>query len=331
VTTIRIVRDYRRVPSQFRAAVAAIGNFDGVHRGHRALIGRSAEIAAAADAPMGLVTFEPHPRRVFAPDSPPFRLTPFRNKARILAGLGVEVLFALRFNAALHRKTADEFVADVLVAGLGLGHVVIGYDFVFGRGRAGNAELMQRLGEVHDFQVTVIGPVMHDDDVCSSTIIRVDLEGGRARRAAELLGHWWEIEGRVRGGDRRGRTIGFPTANLHLSPGAFRPALGVYAVHVGIDGPNGTTWHTGAANLGRRPTVDGQGIVLEVHVFDFSGDLYARQVRVAFVEHLRPERRFDGLEALKAQIGRDCEQARAVLARPENALTAYPTPCAAQR
>jgi len=328
---MRIVRDYRHLPEALKGAVAAIGNFDGLHRGHRALIGHAREAAKAAGAPLGVVTFEPHPRRVFAPASPPFRLTPFRSKARILASLGVEALFALRFVPDLYRKPAEAFVADVLVAGLGLGHVVIGYDFVFGKDRGGDAEVMRQCAARHGFGLSVIEPVMHEDDVCSSTIIRVDLEGGRARRAAELLGHWWEIEGRVRGGDRRGRTIGFPTANLHLSPGAFRPALGVYAVHVGIDGPNGTTWHTGAANLGRRPTVDGQGIVLEVHVFDFSGDLYARQVRVAFVEHLRPERRFDGLEALKAQIGRDCEQARAVLARPENALTAYPTPCAAQR
>jgi riboflavin kinase/FMN adenylyltransferase len=186
---------------------------------------------------------------------------------------------------------------------------------------------MLRCGEKHGFRVSVIEPVMHENDVCSSTIIRVDLGGGRPRRAAELLGHWWEIEGRVRGGFKRGRTIGFPTLNLHLAPSAFRPKLGVYAVHVGLVDEHRTEWYTGAANLGRRPTVDGKGIVLEVHIFDFEGDLYGRQVRVAFVEHLRAERKFDGLEALRAQIAKDCKAARALLARPENALDAYPVPC----
>jgi riboflavin kinase / FMN adenylyltransferase len=324
---MRIVRDHRHVPEALKGAVAAIGNFDGLHRGHQALIGHARTAAEAAGAPLGVVTFEPHPRRVFAPDSPPFRLTPFRSKARILAGLGVDVLFALRFVPALHQKPAEDFVADVLVSGLGLGHVVIGYDFVFGKGRGGDAELMRQCGERHGFRVSVIEPVMHDDDVCSSTIIRVDLTAGRPRRAAELLGRWWEIEGRVRGGQQRGRTIGFPTLNLELRPEAFRPALGVYAVHVGLVGEGGTEWHTGVANLGRRPTVDGKGIVLEVHVFDYAGDLYSRQVRVAFVEHLRPERKFDGLEALRAQIARDCDTARAMLAQPENALAVYPTPC----
>ena len=324
---MRIVRGHDRVPDECKGSVAAIGNFDGVHRGHQALIARCGEIAQAQRAPHAVVTFEPHPRLVFAPDSPPFRLTPFRTKVRILAAQGVSTVFALRFNQALYSKEAEDFVAGVLVDGLGLRHVVIGYDFVFGRKRGGDADLLLRCGKKLGFDVSVIEPVMHDDDVCSSTIIRVDLEGGRARRAADLLGHWWEIEGRVRAGDRRGRQLGFPTLNLHLSPDAFRPALGVYAVHVGIRQGAGTNWYQGAANLGRRPTFDGTGIVLEVHLFEFSGDLYGRQVRVAFVEHLRPEKKFDGMDALKAQIDTDCIEARRMLNQAENRLDAYPTPC----
>ncbi len=324
---MRVVREYRGLPPALRGSVAALGNFDGIHRGHQALLAECGRIASARNRAHAVVTFEPHPRRVFTPDGPAFRLTPFRSKARILAAKGVEVLFALRFNKALYAKPAAAFVEEVLVDGLAVAHVVVGYDFVFGHRRSGDAEFLRQAGVRHGFGVSVVEAVMHEDDVCSSSIIRVDLEGGRARRAAELLGHWWEVEGRVHKGDQRGRLLGFPTLNLHLSPHAFRPALGVYAVHVGLAEAGRLHWCHGVANLGRRPTFDGQNVVLEVHVFDFSGDLYGQQVRVAFVEHLRPERKFDGLESLKAQIAIDGEAARALLAKPENHLDAYPTPC----
>jgi len=316
---MRILRDWRRAPDDLRGAAYAIGNFDGVHRGHQAVLARAAEAARGLGAPLGALTFEPHPRSVFQPDAPPFRLTPFRAKARLLAELGVETLAALRFNRALYGKPADSFVADVLVAGLGARHVVVGYDFVFGFRRSGDAEVLAALGQKHGFGVTVLEPVTHGEDVYSSTLIRLDLESGRPRRAAELLGHWWETAGRVRHGDARGRQIGFRTANLHLKPGVLRPALGVYAVHVGLAEGDGWRWRPGVANLGRRPTFDGQGVILEVHVFDFSGDVYGLPMRVAFVERLRGEKRFAGLEPLKAQIAADAERARAVLAEPGNA------------
>jgi len=320
---MRLYRDYA-APPDLKGAVVAIGNFDGLHRGHRALIGETRRIARASGRPFAVVTFEPHPRSVFQPDLPPFRLTPLRSKLRLLASLGADATFCLRFNRSLSAKPADRFVADVLVDGLGVHHVVVGYDFAFGHRRSGNAEVLAALGERHGFAVTVMEPVTHDDDVCSSTIIRVNLETGRIRRAAALLGHWWELEGRVRGGHRRGRQLGFPTANLHLKPGALRPALGVYAVRMGWDRPDGgTVWHDAVANLGRRPTFDGTGVVLEVHLFDFAGDLYGRHVRVAFVEHLRAERRFPGLEALKAQIAADSAEARRLLALPENRTDAF--------
>jgi len=284
------------------------------------LLARCRTVARDAGLPMGLLTFEPHPRSVFNPDGPPFRLTPFRSKLRLLATLGVERCYCLRFNAALHGKPAEAFIADVLAGGLGVRHVVVGYDFVFGHRRGGNAELLQELGPRHGFAVSVLPAVTHGEDVCSSTVIRKDLEAGRVRRAAELLGRWWEVEGRVRHGHRRGRTIGFPTLNLHLAPGALRPALGVYAVRIALDRDGAADWLPGVANFGRRPTVDGTSLVLEAHVFDFSGDLYGRRVRVAFVDYLRGERKFPSLAALQAQIAEDGAAARGLLARPDAAF-----------
>lgn len=316
---MRLFRHFEQVPQDCRGGVVAIGNFDGVHRGHRALIGEAGRQARRLSAPLAVLTFEPHPRQVFLPDGPPFRITPFRSKARQMAVLGVDILMALRFSPALQSKEARDFVADVLRDGLGARHVVVGYDFAFGRRRSGNAELLRTLGPEMGFEASVLEAVTHGDDVCSSSIIRVDLESGRVRRAADLMAHWWEVEGRVRGGHRRGRTIGFPTANLSLHPAALRPALGVYAVHFGLDRDGRTEWHKGVANLGQRPTFDGVGINLEVHVFDFDEDIYGHHARVAFVEHLRPERKFSGLDEIKAQIARDSDQAREVLARPVNA------------
>ena len=318
-----LLRDYQTCPESCRGAVIALGNFDGVHRGHRTVIEQVLAIARDQQAPAGALTFEPHPRLVFNPDTPPFRLTPFRSKHRRLQALGLDLLIALRFNKNLYLKQAEEFVHDVLVEGLGVSHVVVGYDFTFGAKRGGNADLLCRLGDETGFAVTVLDPVTHGDDVCSSTIIRVNLETGRARRAAELLGHWWEVEGRVLGGEKRGRQLGFPTINLALEPNALRPALGVYAVHVGLVDGDKTSWHRGVANIGNRPTFGGKGILLEAHLFDFSADIYGRLARVALVEHLRGEVKFDGIDALKTQIARDGDLARTLLDRPENAVDTF--------
>lgn len=316
---MRIIRHITSVPEELKGGSVAVGNFDGIHRGHQALIARCRALADDIRGPALTLTFEPHPRRVLQTDAPPFRLTPFRSKARLLAGLGIDCLVSLRFDLAVSRQSAEDFMRNVLARGLGARHVVVGYDFVFGHRRSGNAALLQACGARLGFEVSVLEPVTHQDDVCSSTIIRVDLETGRCRRAAELLGHWWEIEGRVRGGEKRGRQLGFPTANMHLAPSALRPALGVYAIRFGLEEAGGTRWYPGVANLGQRPTFDGKGIILESHLFDFDGDIYGRHGRVAFVEHLRPEIKFDGIDAIKAQIALDCGQARAVLAEPGNA------------
>lgn len=294
--------------------MVAIGNFDGVHLGHQAVIAAAREAARAVSAPFAVLTFEPHPRSVFQPGAPPFRLTPFRAKSRALEELGVDLLFTLHFDLDFAKKSAEDFVAEVLIEGLGVRRVVVGYDFVFGNRRRGTADLLKAAGEQYGFGVGVVAPATGAGGVVySSTQIREHLAAGQPRAAAALLGRPWEIEGRVETGERLGRTIGFPTANILLAD-YLRPAAGVYAVRAGVDEGHATHWFGGAANLGWRPTVGGTDLRLETHLFDFDGDLYGKHLRVALIERLRPEKRFDGLDALKVQIAADCEQARALLA-----------------
>jgi riboflavin kinase / FMN adenylyltransferase len=296
-----------------RGAVVAAGNFDGVHLGHQAVLGEAKALATSLSAPFAVLTFEPHPRAVFQPGLPPFRLTPFRAKSLVLEALGVDLLFTLHFDLVFAQKTAEQFVAEVLVAGLGAKAVVVGYDFVFGNKRRGTPDLLTAEGGKHGFAVKIVAPVAAAGGVVySSTHIREHLVAGRTREAAALLGRAWEIDGRVEIGDKLGRTIGFPTANIDLAD-YLRPAPGVYAVRAGIEDGSKTEWHGGAANLGWRPTVGGKDLRLETHLFDFSGDLYGKHLRVALIERLRPEQRFAGLDALKAQIAVDCEKAREIL------------------
>ncbi|MDB5405650.1 MAG: ribF [Rhodospirillales bacterium] len=314
---MKVFRNHHHLPETARGAVVALGNFDGIHRGHQAVIGRAAAEASAAGAKLGLLTFEPHPRSVFRPADPPFRLTPFRSKAILLCGLGVDLLFNLRFNKALAARSAEDFVRDILVDGLGIRSAVVGYDFVFGNGRRGTAALLAEMGAKLGFAVEVVAPAGQGEEVYSSTRIRTLLQSGAPREAAALLGREWQIHGRVEHGDERGRTIGFPTANLTLAD-YLRPAAGVYAVRAGFDRPGadpGATWYDGVANFGTRPTFAGTDLRLEVHLFDFAGDLYGRHLRVALVDYIRPERKFAGLDDLKAQIAKDAIQARAILAK----------------
>jgi len=312
----RVMRVFRhaRAAGADRGAVLAIGNFDGIHLGHQTVLTEARARARAAGARFAVLTFEPHPRSVFQPGIAPFRLTPFRDKVRLLAALGVELLIAHRFDAAFAQKSAENFVRELLVEGLGVRHVVVGYDFVFGNRRRGNAALLRGLGEAAGFVTAVVDPVASANGaIYASTRIREHLVAGHPLEAASLLGRPWEIGGRVMTGDRLGRTIGFPTANIGLAD-YLRPAPGVYAVRVGIAEGGRTRWHDGAANLGWRPTVGGRDLRLEAHVLDFDGDLYGKRLRVAFIERLRAEQRFAGLDALKTQIAEDCRAARAALA-----------------
>jgi riboflavin kinase/FMN adenylyltransferase len=310
---MRVLRHFENVPGDARGGVVLLGNFDGVHRGHQAVIGAAAEEAARLGAPLVVVTFEPHPRRFFRPDDPPFLLTSFRSKVIQLAALGVDVLLVLRFDRAVSQMSAEDFANKVLIGGLAPRQITIGYDFHFGNQRRGNPAMLKQLAEPVGIAVKVIEPVATaDGEVYSSTRIREYLSGGKPGHAAALLGRPFEIEGRVERGDQRGRTIGFPTANLSLGS-YLRPAYGVYAVRAGLGDGEATEWVNGVANLGVRPTVDGQKLLFEIHLFDFDRDIYGQHLRVALIEYIRPERRFAGLDALRAQIAEDAAAARRIL------------------
>ena len=312
---MRIFRHYHDVPDAYRGAVIAVGNFDGVHRGHQALIGEARRLAEERNAPLGVLAFEPHPQEFFRPSPESFRLTPFRTKARLIAAEGADVMFALAFDAEMAGKSAQDFVLDVLIGGLGAGHVVVGSDFQFGKGRAGNVTVLSYMGEMEGFGVTVFTPVAAEGgDKISSTRIREALKAGRPQEAAELLGHWWTIESRVEHGDARGRAIGFPTANMRVDDYQ-KPAFGVYAVRATVfedDKPAGR--YDGAANFGIRPMFETPVPLFETYLFDFDGDLYGKHLAVELVSYLRPEADLATLEELKAQIARDIEAARAALA-----------------
>lgn len=311
--SMKLFRHWDALPTEVCGSVVALGNFDGVHCGHRAVIATAQRIAAESGGLPAVLTFEPHPRAVFRPQEPPFRLTPLRVKARLLEAQGVAALFVLHFDSGFWHKSAENFVRDVLVAGLRVRHVVAGYDFLFGHRRTGDVHRLVRMGAELGFAVTEVGPVADPcGGVFSSTRVREALLAGRPEEATRLLGHPWEIEGRVETGDRIGRTLGFPTANFGFGD-YLRPAFGVYAVRAGVDAGAETTWYQGVANLGHRPTVAGPSERVEVHLLDFSGDLYGRHLRVQLIQHLRPEQKFPDLAALRAQIVEDCRLSRIIL------------------
>lgn len=317
---MRLLRHINEVTNSFRGNVVALGNFDGFHRGHQVVIGEAGRLAREMGLGLTVVVTEPHPVSFFAPKAPPFRLTPFRERAQLLEQFGVDQLLVLPFDKELASMPAQEFVTEILLKGLDTKHVFVGYDYRFGKGRGGGTDVLAWMGEMEGFGLSVIKPVTvglegYAGEVYSSTLVRQALQAGEARKAAALLGHWWSINGRVTKGDQRGRTIGFPTANVELGE-SLQPKLGVYAVRVHIDG--GEALVNGVANVGRRPTFDKRDILLEAHLFDFEGDLYDKHLRVELVAFLRPEQKFDGFEALKAQIEQDCKVARIVLAEPEN-------------
>ncbi|HEX5078636.1 MAG TPA: bifunctional riboflavin kinase/FAD synthetase [Geminicoccaceae bacterium] len=311
---MRIHRGYWQLARDACGAVVAIGNFDGVHRGHRVLIETARRQACLVGAPLGVVTFEPHPREVLTPESAPPRLTPFRIKARLLADLGVEHLYLLTVNKALREKSPEAFVHDVLAGGFGIRHAVVGYDFRFGYRAAGDVERLEALGHDHGFGLSRITPVTWRGEVCSSSRVRAAVEAGDVVLARDLLGHPFMVGGRVVAGDRRGRELGYPTANLR--PPARRalwPRGGIYAVRARAR-DRGEGWHDAVASLGCRPTFGGRDLVLEVHLFDYRADLYGEWLCCAFMERLRDEERFDSVEALKARMAQDCAEARAALA-----------------
>ena len=308
---MEIIRDYQFVTASDQGATAAIGNFDGVHLGHLSVIDMAR--AALPDAPLGVVTFEPHPREYFAPDAPPFRLMGAEARAHQLQKIGVDKLYELGFDAALSGLSPRAFAQEVIVDGLGLRHVVVGADFRFGKARAGTAEQLQAFGAEMGFGVTIAPLIAKGPDTVSSTAIRNALTEARPRDAAAMLGHWHRVEGPILHGEKRGRELGYPTANMSID-GLHPPAFGVYAVLVDVlEGPQAGRYH-GVASLGVRPMFGENKANLETFIFDFKGDLYGKHVSVALVDHLRGEEKFDSLEALITQMDADSAQARSILA-----------------
>jgi riboflavin kinase / FMN adenylyltransferase len=302
-------------PEALRGSVVAMGNFDGVHKGHQAVIGQAAQLATRAGAPLVVLSFDPHPARLFRPDLPPFALTSSAQKQALLEAFGVQGVLLLPFTRVLASLGPQDFVTRVLIGGIGAKHVVCGYDFTFGKDRAGKATDLATLGVA----ATVVKPVLAGGQLpYSSTAIRKLLADGAPDRAAEQMGRWWQIEGVVETGDQRGRSIGFPTANLALGDYQ-RPAYGVYAVRVHVGG----SIYDGVANIGLRPTFTPPRELLEVHLFDFAGDLYEKRIFVDIVAFIRGERKFAGLEPLKSQIAVDRATADKILRQPAYALNRF--------
>jgi riboflavin kinase/FMN adenylyltransferase len=307
------IEGWKGLETEARGASVALGNFDGVHRGHRQVIAEAAKAAAALKVPLGVVTFEPHPRLYFAREHAPFRLMTIEQQARALDALGVDLFYVLPFDDALARLSDEAFAHEILHQGLGARHVAAGFDISFGAGRTGSPESLRRFGEPFGFGVSIAEPVADPDgEKCSSSAIRKALREGRPERAAALLGRPFAIEGVVVHGDKLGRTIGFPTANIALGD-YVRPAYGIYAVRTRLaDGRE----IPGVGYVGRRPTVNGEDERLEVHLLDFDEDIYGDTLETDFVAFQRGDEKFDGLEPMIAQMDRDKDTARKILMPP---------------
>lgn len=304
---MRLFDPLQPLPDDARNAVVAIGNFDALHRGHQALLEIARKRALDLGRPLGVLTFEPHPRRLFRPDDPPFRVTPLSVKYRRLEGAGVNCLYQLNFNWEIAHLSAADFIEKILKQQLGTSNIVIGADFHFGKDRAGSIQTLRDAG----FHCTVIDQVKDaQSGVYSATRIRGLLQSGHIDEANALLGWDWEIEGVVEKGDQRGRELGYPTANVPLGD-TIHPAYGIYAAQVKL--PGASTWHMAAANIGIRPMFETKIALVEAHLLDFSGDLYGQSLRIRPVVKLRDEAKFDSLETLKTQMAKDCDEARKIL------------------
>ena len=299
------------LPSEYRGAVIALGNFDGFHAGHQAVVRAALDWAKAEGRPGIVATFDPHPVRYFAPNAPPFRLTTLGQRQDLFATAGADAMLVFQFDRTLAETTAEQFVGDLLANRLGAAGVVTGEDFTFGKGRTGNVGVLADLAAQNGMAARAIGPVAEHGEVVSSSRIRDALKIGDCQSAAELLTRPFAIRGTVQHGAKLGRSIGYPTANVELGS-YLRPRYGIYAATARL--PDGTVV-PGAANLGIRPSFDPPVELLETFLFDWSGDLYGAEIEVALHRHLRDEAKFDSLEELAAQMARDCDQARGLLNR----------------
>lgn len=302
-----------------KGACVAIGNFDGLHLGHQTLVYKALEVARSNSSPAGLVTFEPHPKSVFQPDQPLFRLTPPRLKAALARTIGVDFCVAIPFDRALASVEAEDFVARYLIDELGISHIVSGYDFHFGKGRRGSPALLQDQGARHGFGVTIVDQVTRDDGTSpySSSSIRAAIHAGKIEQANAQLDYRWTILGQVIKGDQRGRTIGFPTVNILLEPG-MEPCHGIYAVRVRDLSADRSRVLMGAAYFGWRPTFNTDRVFLEVHLLDFDADIYGHELVVEFVTMVRPDQKFNNLDDLVTQMNKDCNDIRRILSEPDD-------------
>jgi riboflavin kinase / FMN adenylyltransferase len=310
-----VVRDGGRRTDALKGGVVAIGNFDGVHRGHRAVIAAAVDRAMAVGRPAVALTFEPHPRQVLRPEEPMFRLTDAATKLRLLAATGLDGAVVLTFDAALAGLSAEDFIARVLVERLAVAGAAIGFDFHYGKDRGGSPAFLAAEGRRRGFPVEVVPPLEDEGRAVSSSAVRAALAAGRVVEAAELLGNPWFVSAPVLHGDARGRDLGYPTANLRLDPGCGLK-FGIYAVRVGLEGLR----YDGVASFGRRPTFDDGPPLLEIHLFDFSGDLYGASIDVAFLAWIRSELKFASVPELVSRMEEDCRLARAALARSGTAF-----------
>lgn len=293
----------------FRGAIVALGNFDGFHLGHQAVVGRAVQRAAHERRPVIVATFDPHPMRYFRPDTPPFRLTSLDQRERLFGEAGADAMLVFGFNAELAKTGAEEFVAYLLAERIGAAGVVTGDDFTFGAGRRGDVAMLRAIGPAHGIVAETVVPILLNGEAVSSSRVRRALQDGRPGDAIRLLTRPFAIRGTVEHGDKVGRTLGYPTANVTLGT-YLRPRYGIYAVRVRFD--DGSE-RAGVANLGIRPSFEPPKELLEVHLFDFEGDLYGRTIEVGLIEFLRGEEKFDDLAALRQQMDADANRARAIL------------------
>lgn len=307
---MKIFENPKSVPGDVHNGVLALGNFDGVHRGHQAVIGDALTLGRQTGRPVGVMTFEPHPRKFFQPSTTMFRLTPTKQKLSLFNALGCDFAAVLAFDAELASLTGDAFVRDILHDVWQVGHVVVGYNFFFGKGRSGSPQLLAEIGAEVGFGVSVMAPASDDGQVFSSSAVRDCLRAGDVRGAAEILGYWWAVAGVVESGAGRGTGMGYPTANVMLEAGQDLHH-GIYAARVVYEGRR----YDAAAYLGRRPTFDNGIAKLEVYLFEFDDNLYGREIHVELIDFIRPDQGFESAEALIAQMDDDCAKARAILER----------------
>ena len=303
-----IHKKFDNIPVDFKNAVVALGNFDGVHRGHQCVIGEAKNKAVKLGAPLILLTFETHPRRFFLPDTEPFVITPLEGKIPLLKALGVDGVIALDFES-VKNMSAEDFIKKILIKGINAQSVSVGYDFQFGKDRLGTSGMLKQCPA---FETMVSRQQKSKDgDIFSSTTIRICIQNGEIDKATAMLGRPFEINGVIERGQQLGRTIGFPTANIDLQD-FVRPHYGVYAVRVGVDLGESTHWYDGVANFGVRPTTNNPKEVFEAHIFDFDEDIYDHPIRIAIISFIRAEKKFENLNALKTQIAEDCLTAKRI-------------------